>query len=60
MATDRDPHADESEWRADFRAAEERVLEASISVTASERLRWLEEALRFAAKMGALPRRGDD
>jgi hypothetical protein len=43
-----------SEWSGDFRAAEERVLDASLSVTASERLRWLEEALAFAHKMGAL------
>lgn len=58
MPADPQP-APSTTWRADFRAAEERILEASLSVTPSERLRWLEEALRFAAKMGALPR-GDD
>jgi hypothetical protein len=47
-------------WRGDFRAAEERVLEASLSVSASERLRWLEEALAFAMKVGALPREWPD
>lgn len=53
MPADREPDL-AADWRADFRAAEERMLEASLSVTPSERLRWLEEALRFAAKMGAL------
>ena len=52
MAEDRNAE----DWRADFQAAEERVLDASLSVTASERLRWLEEALAFAWRVGALPR----
>jgi len=47
-------------WRADFRAAEERRREAALSVSAAERLRWLEEALRFAAKVQALRRDHDD
>ena len=46
-------------WRADFRAAEERRREAALSVSAAERLRWLEEALRFAAKVRALRREHD-
>ena len=49
----------QNDWRADFRAAEDRVLEASLAVSASERLRWLEDALAFAAKMGALPADSD-
>lgn len=52
-----DPKQD---WRGDFRAAEERQLESSLLATPSERLKWLEEALAFAAKMGALPRRDED
>ena len=51
-----DPKQD---WRGDFRAAEERRLESSLLATPSERLKWLEEALAFAAKMGAL-RRDED
>lgn len=46
-----------NDWRADFKAAEDLTLEASLAMTPSERLRWLEEAIAFAAKMGALPRR---
>jgi hypothetical protein len=54
-ATVTDPHpapipADE-EWRGDFGAAEKRRLELSLAATPSERLMWLEEALRFAARM---------
>ncbi len=48
-----EPPADE--WTADFRAAEERTLEASLAATPSQRLAWLEEALAFAFKVGALP-----
>lgn len=47
-------------WRADFASAEEHRLDASLCATASERLKWLEEALRFAAKVGALPKTPDD
>jgi hypothetical protein len=47
----------DDDWRADFASAEQRRLEASLSVSVSERLRWLEEALAFAARVGALPRR---
>lgn len=52
-------HQDES-WDADFEAAERHRLEASLAVTPVERLRWLEEALKFAAKVGALPKRQPD
>ena len=47
MATDRD-------WQADFRAAEDHALDASLAATPSERLAWLEQALAFAYKTGAL------
>jgi hypothetical protein len=46
--------ADAAEWRGDFRAAEERLLDLSLEATPAERLRWLEEALAFAARMAAL------
>jgi hypothetical protein len=42
------------EWAADFRAAEERSLAGSLAATPSQRLAWLEEALAFAYKVGAL------
>jgi hypothetical protein len=41
-------------WRGDFQSAEERLLDASLAASPSQRLKWLEEALAFAAKMGAL------
>ena len=50
----------EQDWRGDFRAAEERRLESSLLATPAERLKWLEEALVFAAKMGALQRGDED
>jgi hypothetical protein len=40
--------------RAGFRAAEERTFEASRTATPSQRLVWLEQALAFAYKVGAL------
>ncbi|HXI13139.1 MAG TPA: hypothetical protein VNM92_10945 [Thermoanaerobaculia bacterium] len=43
-----------AEWRGDFRAAEERSLDASLAATPSQRLAWLEQALAFAFKVGAL------
>lgn len=49
-----------AEWQADFRAAEDRSLEASLAATPSQRLAWLEEALAFAYRVGALPRPSDD
>lgn len=48
---------DDDQWPADFRAAERHALEASLAATPSQRLAWLEEALAFAYKMGALPAR---
>jgi hypothetical protein len=50
------PPSTDADWRADFAAAEERLLELSLAATPSERLRWLEEALAFAARVGALKR----
>lgn len=45
-----------AEWNSDFRAAEEQALEASLAATPSQRLAWLEDALAFAWKVGALQR----
>ena len=42
------------DWRADFAFAEERRRDASFHATVAERLQWLEEALTFAARVGAL------
>lgn len=52
--------ADAGSWRADFTAAERHRLDASLSTTPSERLKWLEEALKFAAKVGALPKHDEE
>ncbi len=57
METDRDRPAD---WRGDFVSARERLREFSLAATPSERLRWLEEALAFAHRMGALPKRENE
>jgi hypothetical protein len=46
--------SDDPTWRADFRAAEEWAFEASLAATPSQRLAWLEQALAFAYKVGAL------
>lgn len=57
METDRVRDGSEEEWRADFRSAEARALDGWLAATPSQRLQWLEEALAFAARMGALPER---
>ena len=45
------PDSPTLDWRGDFQSAEERRLDLSLAATPSERLRWLEEALAFAARM---------
>jgi hypothetical protein len=50
------PDAKAGEEPADFRAAEDHALDASLAATPSQRLAWLEEALAFAFRVGALPR----
>lgn len=59
MPTDPKPSIEPEEWRGDFGAAEARQLEHWATATASERLAWLEEALAFAYRMGALPKNRD-
>jgi hypothetical protein len=57
VKTDPDaPNAKAGEWSVDFHAAEEHALDASFAATPSQRLAWLEEALAFALRVGALPR----
>jgi len=46
--------AENAHWSGDFRAAEARLLDVSLAATPSERLKWLEEALAFAARVAAL------
>lgn len=53
-----EPKASETtEWHATFEDAEAQTLDASLAVTPSQRLAWLEQALVFAMKTGALPKR---
>jgi hypothetical protein len=56
---ERDPGAS-ADWNGDFRVAEELTLEASLAMTPSQRLAWLEEALAFAWKVGALQRPAEE
>jgi len=52
---------DPAEWRGDFASAGERMLQSSMAATQSQRLAWLEEALAFAYRVGALkPRMPND
>lgn len=45
------------DWGGSFEDAWKRQVLAGLSVSPAERLRWLEEAIRFADKAGALPKR---
>lgn len=44
------------DWGGRFEDAWKRQILAGLSVSPAERLRWLEEAIRFADKAGALAR----
>lgn len=60
MATDpapSDPHPEQEAWQGDFDSMRDRTRDAALAATPSQRLAWLEEAIAFATKMGALPRR---
>ena len=50
------PH-EQAEWQGDFESMRDRARDAALAATPSQRLAWLEEAIAFATKMGALPRR---
>ena len=47
-------------WRADWKAAEDAMLDASLAATPAQRLAWLEEAIEFARMVGALPQRAEE
>jgi len=42
------------DWSGEFGTAENRLLDASLAATPAQRLKWVEEALAFAMKMGAI------
>jgi hypothetical protein len=52
-----DPQPKQEDWRGDFESMRDRARDATLAATPSQRLVWLEEAIAFATKMGALPRR---
>jgi hypothetical protein len=52
-----DRQIEQEEWRGDFDSMRDRARDAALAATPSQRLAWLEEAIAFATKMGALPRR---
>jgi hypothetical protein len=45
------------DWRADWEAQRREKLVAGLALTPARRLAWLEEAIAFARRAGALPRR---
>ena len=47
-------------WTSDWKDAEDAQLDAALSATPTQRLRWLEEAILFAYRAGALPRRDEE
>ncbi|HEX3110959.1 MAG TPA: hypothetical protein VHU41_17800 [Thermoanaerobaculia bacterium] len=47
-------------WTADWKDAEDAQLDAALSATPAQRLAWLEEAILFAYRAGALPRRDEE
>lgn len=58
--TTREPPERATEWGAGWEETRIRQQTAGLKVSASERLRWLEEMIRFAHATGALPRRRDE
>jgi hypothetical protein len=52
-----DPHPEQEDWRGDFDSMRDRARDAALAATPAQRLAWLDEAIAFATKMGALPRR---
>lgn len=46
--------------RADWEANRREKLTAGLALTPAERLAWLEEAIAFAHRVGALPRRAPE
>jgi hypothetical protein len=54
--SERDDRARTQGWEAHRRAE----VESALKTTPAERLRWLEQAIEFAFRAGALPRRSHD
>ena len=50
----------DNDWRADWSDIEDAQLDAALSATPTQRLRWLDEAILFAYRAGALPRRDEE
>jgi hypothetical protein len=50
----------EARWEGGWEAHQRRQQDAWARTTPAQRLAWLEEAIRFAHRAGALPRRRDD
>ena len=48
------------DWRADWSDIEDAQLDAALSATPTQRLRWLDEAILFAYRAGALPRHPEE
>jgi hypothetical protein len=48
------------DWQADWSDIEDAQLDAALSATPTQRLRWLDEAILFAYRAGALPRRDEE
>jgi hypothetical protein len=51
------PQHEQEEWQGDFDSMRDRSHDALLAATPSQRLAWLDEAIAFATKVGALPRR---
>ncbi len=47
-------------WTADWKDAEDAQLDAALSATPAQRLAWLEEAILFAYRAGALSMRAEE
>jgi hypothetical protein len=51
------PLPPDEDWDGSFEAAEQHRRDGALAATPSQRLAWLEEAIAFAARAGALPKK---
>lgn len=51
------PKPPEADWKASWRETRRRQMSMGLDATAAQRLEWLEEAIRLAHSVGALPRK---
>ncbi|HET7437842.1 MAG TPA: hypothetical protein VFN10_24260 [Thermoanaerobaculia bacterium] len=49
-----EPPRTDGDWRGDFASAEDELFERMAALTPAQRLQWLEQALTFAYRAGAL------